>query len=1024
MKKRLLKLVLLLLLACGAANAQNVTGKVTQASDGSPLPGVSILVKGTTNGTTTDADGRFSISVSDPTNSILVVSFIGFAAQEVPIQGRSSIDVSLVEDVTELNELVITALGISREKKTLGYAAQDLKGNEINTVNTGNVVNNLAGKIAGVTITPGSTGPGGSTRVVIRGNKVLSGNNQPLYVVDGIPLDNSGAGSIGNQSSQYNVTDYGSGSADINPDDIESMTVLKGPNAAALYGSRATNGVILITTKKGQAGKGWGLTFNSTATFERPMVLPKLQNKYGQGANGIAPATLEDLRNATGSWGAPLDGKNRIAFMGQERPYSDQPDNVKDFFETGKTFSNSIGITGGAGPASFYFSYTNFDTKGILPNNHLQKNTFNLRGTAEIGSKLSLDAKVTYFMQDAENRPEQGESDLGNTTALAFTMPRNISIEDAKEYYQNANGSPLSWSSNPYQPYWIAKKSANDDTKKRILGFAKATYKFNDWLSVMGRVGSDFTTQKIFNLRPFYHPIAERGQFSRRAPEFLETNVDGLIMINKDINTDFSFSANIGGNLRYNRYENFGVDASQFLYPDAVSLESSNTKSPFYDFSEKKVNSLYASTQLGYKEYLFLDLTARNDWSSTLPSDNRSYFYPSASLSWVASDMFDINSNVLSFLKLRTSWAQVGNDTDPYRTGFVYSLNNFSYLTTTFLSVPREVPNSNLVPEITTSTEVGAEIRLFDSRVFIDATYYSITTKDQVVALQTAESAGFSAFFKNVGQVSNKGIELMIGATPVKTSDLTWDVTFNFAHNKNKLDELVDGLKTYQLGIINNGGIAILATAGGGFGDIYGFDYQRQDGKIVVNAQGIPQAETEAKILGNYQPKATIGLTNSVTFKNFNIRALIDGRVGGEIYSFTDRGLWSAGVSEETLAGREDGIVVDGVVAGTGEPNTVKVTAQQYYQGIAGAISTPFIKDATNFRLREFAISYSLPVKSLNLPFKSASFGIVGRNLFFLYKKVDNFDPEVSYSTGNAQGVAFYNLPSSRSIGFNLNLGF
>ncbi|WP_165823984.1 SusC/RagA family TonB-linked outer membrane protein [Pseudochryseolinea flava] len=1021
MKRCLLQVVALLLLTSAAAFGQTVTGRVTSSTDGSAVPGASVLIKGTGNGTSTDSDGKFTINAGDP-NAILVVSFIGFATQEIAVESRTTIDVVLQEDVTALNEVIVTALGISREKKTLGYAAQDLKGNELTTIQTGNVTNGLAGKIAGVVVTPGSTGPGGSVRVVIRGSKSLGGANQPLYVVDGIPVDNSGPGGISAQTSQYNVSDFGSGISDINPDDIESMTVLKGPNAAALYGARATNGVIIITTKKGNA-KGLGININSSATFETPFVLPKFQNKYGQGTNGVAPASVGDLVNQPGSWGAALDGSEKPYYTGETKAYTAQEDNVRDFFETGRTFSNSISLQGGTGPATFYLSYTNFDSKGILPNNRLTKNNFNLRGTAQLGSKLSIDAKITYFLQEAKNRPEQGESDLGNTTTMVFNMPRNVAISDAEKVYQNPNGSPISWTSSGYQPYWIANKSRNEDTKHRVLGFTKLTYKFNDWLSVFGRVGTDFTTQKTFTLRPYYHPIVAQGAFVKRTPEYTETNVDGLIMINKDLSEKISFTMNIGASMRYNKYENFGFDASGLRYPDAVTLESASTKIPFYDISEKKVNSWYGSMQLGYSDYLFLDVTGRNDWASTLPANNRSYFYPSASLSWVASDMFDVNSDVLSFLKARVSWSSVSNDTDPYRTGFVYTLDPRGYLTTAFLSVPRDVPNANLVPETSNSTEFGAEIRLFQNRVYVDASYYSIVTKDQIVALQTPESAGFSTFFKNVGQVSNKGVELMIGGTPIKNDDFTWDVSVNFAHNKNKLDKLVDGLKTYQLGIINNGGISILATAGGGFGDIYGFDYLRKDGQIVVNAQGVPMAETNAKIIGNYQPKATIGFTNSFLYKGFNVRMLIDGRIGGEIYSFTDRGLWANGVSEETLGGREDGILVDGVFE-SGTANNVTITAQQYYQGVAGAISTPFIKDATNFRVRELSVSYALPVANLKLPFKSASLGIVARNLFFLYKKTDNFDPEASYSTGNAQGVAYYNLPSTRSLGFNLNLGF
>jgi TonB-linked SusC/RagA family outer membrane protein len=1027
MKKLLFCLMFLWTAGATALAQQTVSGVVTDA-DGLSLIGVNILEKGTANGTVTDLDGNFEIEVSP--GATLVFSYTGYTSLEVEVGDRTRLDVTLEEGIA-LDEVVVTALGVEREKKALGYAVTELKGETLNTIKETNVINSLSGRVPGVVITRSAAGPGSGTRVVIRGNNSITGNNQPLFVVDGVPIDNSGfGGAAGAGTGEYARSDYGSGISDINPDDIESMTVLKGPNAAALYGSRASNGVILITTKKGSARKGLGVSFTSNITFESPLVLPEYQNEYGQGTDGNVPADLENLLNAGGSWGAPLDGSSKLYYNGETRPYAAQPNNVENFFRTGANYFNTLALEGGSDKLNARFSYSNTAANSILPNSGLNRHNFNLRTNAQLNDQLSLDAKITYFVQDGKNRPVQGTEGI---MAYLYDIPRNVDVEDLKNFQNPANYAAQGPSSLGANPYWILFNDVNTDSRQRTLGFAKATYKFSDSFSAFARVGTDQIRQKIESINQFGHWFYGQGRFNFNETNITETNADFLLMFSPKISERFTLDINAGGNHLYQTREYIGVSGENFKIPTKPTTSSAQQLFPGYaPLQEKKVNSLYGAATIGYNNFVYLDLTARNDWSSALPEDNWSYFYPSASLSVMLNDFIDPRASVLDFLKLRVSVAQVGGDTDPYLLDNAFTLNQNGYLGLTTLSRPGTFYDENLKPERTTSTEIGTEFRLFKNRLYADVAYYSIESQDLIMVVPVTGLTGYSSFHTNVGKTTNKGVELMIGGVPVRTADFTWDISANFAKNENELVDLIEGLDNYIFSTTNNGVVTVQATVGGGFGEIWGTTYERSpSGDIVVDATGRPLATSEKVLLGNYQPDWTGGLNNMFRYKDLNLNVLIDARVGGQLYSGTDAGLDASGVSARSLEYRETGVTVDGVVnTGTSdnpvyEPNTEGITAQQYFGAISG-IASEHIYDQTNIRLREVSLMYRVPGAVLGNTFiKGLSIGFVGRNLLFLTKDLDYFDPESSYSTSNfAQGVLFYNLPTTRTYGVNISARF
>ena len=1007
----------------GSAYAQKtVTGVVTD-DDALGIPGVSVFQKGTSTGTITNVDGNYTLSV--PADAIIVFSFVGMRLVEETVGDRSTIDVKMVANQIGIEEVVVTALGITKEKKALGYSVTEVGADEISIVKDHNPANSLVGKVAGVTVTQGSGGPGGGSRVIIRGNNSITGNNQPLIVVDGVPIDDSGSNSGG---SVYNSTISGGGITDINPDDIESITVLKGPNAAALYGSRAGNGVLLVTTKKGTRGKGLGVTINSNITFDNPMLLPEYQNEYGQGSQGNAPGNITDLKGSTGSWGPKLDGSSQLYYTDEMRPYVAQPTNYEDFFETGAKYVNSIALDGGGDNYSVRFSYTNNNTQAMLPNSDLKSHNFNLRSLVDLTDKLKLDAKATYFIQDINNRVSQGSEGVLSTIT---TMPRNVDIEDLK-VYQNPEESlnSISYSSLGANPYWMLEHDRNSNTRERLLGFAKATYEFTDWLSIFARVGTDVTHVKYESVNQPGHHFYKSGRLNFGNSRVAETNADFLAMFNKDLNEDFNLSVNIGGNHSYRSSEGMSIYGEDFKIPTRATVANAVVQRPSYSpLSEKVINSLYGQASLSYQNFIYLDITGRNDWSSTLGEGNRSYFYPSVTGSFLANQIFDPEADLFNLLKVRASWANVGNDTGTYQLNPYYNVASDGYLGLTQLSRPSVKFNPDLKPENIASLEFGLEASMMNNRIFLDFSYYYITTTDQIYDVPVPASTGYSTFRENIGEMTNVGVEFLVGGIPVKTDNFTWETSANFSKNTNELVELTDELDSHVLNNTNSGNVRIQATVGGGYGDIYGTTWRTNDaGQIVVDANGRPQASTEKSLLGNAQPDFLAGLTNTLTYKNISLRFLIDARIGGEIYSQTNANLMGSGVAIGSLEYREDGILVDGYVKQSDDSylkNETTISAQDYWGAVSG-IASEHVYKQTNIRLREFVLAYKLPNSILGDSFvKGVNVGLVGRNLFFLYKEIDDVDPEASLGTGNTgQGILSNNLPTSRSVGFNVNIKF
>ena len=1008
------------------AQEKIVTGTVIDGETRMPLPGVTVLVKGTTIGTATDLDGTYSIAVPD--NSVLVFTMIGFGRQEIEVEGRDVLDVVMSVDAEALDEVVVTSLGLTRKKKSLGYAVTEVDSEEINTVKDYNAANSLVGKVAGLVVNS-TGGVGSGSRITIRGNNSLTGDNQALIVVDGVPINDTGVESGG---SIFNSTVSGGGITDINPADIESISVLKGPNAAALYGSRAASGVILITTKTGTQGRGLGVSINSNVVFERPMFLPEFQNEYGQGSQGAPYPDLTSFGGA--SWGSLLDGSQQLYYTGEMRPYTAQPDNVEDFFETGVQSITTLALDQGGEDHSIRFSYTHNDTESILPNSTLDSHNFTLRALADLSDDFTLDAKATYFTQELNNRVNMGSEGI---LAYLYSMPRNIRLDDLQRYKPSLWEDP-SMFPNPYNvisyagqnrsignPYWMLNEDKNDERRDRFLGFAKLNYKFTDWLSAFVRVGGDVTNVRSEYLQNYGHHFFPTGRITLTENKFTEINSDFLITASQDITENINFVANVGGSMWKSTFEGSWDQGLEFRIPSRAFFGNTNQKLATHQpLGMKKINSLYGSVNLEYNDFMYLDLTARNDWSSTLSKDNRSYFYPSVSYAILLDQFLDPTRDFLNMFKLRASWAQVGNDTDPYQLYQTFSVPSQGYLGLTVLEGPSVKLNPDLKPESVESYELGLEYSLFANRLYGNVSVYQITTTDMIFRVPVPFSTGYSAFLENVGEVENRGIEVLLGGVPVRTEDFKWDISVNFSKNENKLIELLEGLDNFPLNSL--GGLSVRAEVGGGIGDLFGTVWKtNENGELLVDAEGRPLASTERVKLGNAQPDWIGGLSNTFQYNDFNLRFLIDARIGGQIYSATSSYLDAAGVSERSLQFREEGVVLDAINEATGAPNTERITAQQYWGRMSG-IASNYVYDQTNVRLREFSLSYNFaPDLVGGYGLNSASIGIIGRNLFFFYKEAEDIDPDSSIGTGlTGQGISLNNLPTIRSLGVNLNIKF
>lgn len=1025
MLKQLLISVKLVCLVTVLAFAQErtVTGQVTD-ENGLSLPGASILVKGSSYGTISDVDGTFSLSVGS--GATLVFSFTGYSTQEIAVGDQSVINISLQPEARALSEVTVTALGIKRERKALGYSAQNVSAEELSLARETNVINSLSGKVAGLQISRAPGGLGASSRIVIRGNNSLGRNNQPLIVVDGVPISNFQT----NSASEWGGGDRGSGVGDINPDDVESITVLKGPEATALYGVQGGNGAILINTKKGRARQGIGVEVNSNFTFDRALFLPDVQTEYAQGSGGVF-----DIKSG-GAWGPKIAGQQVEDWRnpGQNTPLTSYNNRFDDFLQTGTTFANSVQLTGGGERTNFYASYTNTNAEGILPTNTLDRNVANLRVEHQLSKRITFDGKVTYTNQTGFNRP-RFSGDPENAYGQVLYLPGNVNVKDLDPGYDELRRLRI-WNpggSNVIQnPYWTLDLNTNEDVRNRFLTLASVTIKLTDWLTLMGRHSMDYYSDRSDDRRAYGQRYNEpTGWYRQWRTDSKTTNMDYLLTAYKRF-SDFGAKLSVGGNYFDVNSQSIYGDNGGNLVPDFYNLgvglrERSSLNNGVW---RKRINSAYALGSVDYKGMVYLEGSYRTDWSSTLPKDNRRFSYPSVSASVILSEIIPSlagGQGFVSFLKLRGALAEAGNDVDPYELAAVYTLGSGAGAIVS--SVPSTIYNPDLKPELIKSKEVGLEARFLNNRLGFEVSLYKKNATNQRIFLPVPAGSGFSNKIINGGDIENKGVEVVLNLTPFKLENgFRWDLDFNYSRNRNRLLELHPETERYLL--TGPRAIFIVADEGELFGDIYGRGFKTdQSGRTIVGTDGLPLLnDSKTVFLGNVQPKWLGGIYNTFSYKNVSLGFLIDIRKGGVIYSETMSSLYAAGLAPETTEFRDGGLIVDGVTE-TGEQNTVAVSAQQYWEKVAGPnnASAPFVYDASNVMLRELVLSYSLPASVFGNSFvKGASLSLVGRNLLLIAKDADTpaFILDGTISTGNDIGMESGSLPISRSIGVNLRLKF
>ena len=989
-----------------------VSGTVKDGS-GAPIPGVSVLVKGTSNGTTTDTDGKFTITVNSE-NDILVISFIGYATQEVAVQNKTSIDVVLAEDVTELNEVVVTALGIEKERKSLGYSVTEVKGEQFTQAREINVANSLVGKVAGVNVSSVAGGPGASTSVIIRGASTLTGSNQPLYVINGVPMSNESAQLVGRW---VNETDRGDGIGNINPDDIESISVLKGAAAAALYGSRAKAGVILITTK---SGKGAGtIELNSNFVAESVMDLTDWQYEYGLGSNGTKPATQQAALDAgNSSWGAKLDGSNVINFDGVSRPYTAHKNNMEDFYRTGSTFTNTLSFSKGLDNGGIRLSASNLKNTSIIPNAGLKRNSFNLSVNFSPVKRFTVDARANYVVDDVKNRPLLSDG-AGNANFQAMFLPTSMNINDLKPGTKE-DGSELSFTNNTYatNPWFAADKFINNTKRERFIGSMTMRYTFDNGFFVQGRAGRDSYTDRMTNVVPSGTAYLPIGRVTETTTKFYELNADVLIGKQFKVGTDFVITPNLGANLRKQEAEMSQLIGNDLAVPFTYSITNAKNKTVNYTDFNQEIQSVYGTLELAYKNYLFLTATGRNDWFSTLavPGVNLSasamdIFYPSVSGSFVFSELWNLGQS-FTFGKLRAGYAKVGQATDPYQTVLNYGIDARTvngYPIGTIINTA--IPNSELKPSEATEIEVGTELGFFDNRVRLDLTWYNKKSTNEIVKAPASITSGYTSVVLNIGELKNTGLEMLLTTSPVKKQDFQWVSSLNGSVNNNEVVKLAEGQKSLAVGESRSGNGFTQHIVGEAAHQIMAFDYLRDaDGQIVVNANGVPQ-RGDLKSFGSAYHKWTAGWNNEFSYKQFSMSFLIDGKFGGKIFSATDYYGYQFGLHKATLVGRDETF---------GENNA---SSQRYYGDFSNNVSSTFVHDASFIKFRQFTLGYTIPGQVLNNAVKSVTVSFVARNLFILMKKTDNIDPESNFSN-YAPGLELGGVPPVRTYGFNLNVKF
>jgi len=1020
--------------AVADSEGQIISGTVVDA-DG-PLIGATIKVVGAAQGAVTDFDGNFKIKCKP--GDMLKVSYVGYTS--VQVKASEGMKVTMSEDKTLLSEVVVTALGIKRERKALGYALSEVKGEDLQKAKETNVINSLEGKVAGLVVQNTAGGASGSTRVLLRGNTEITGDNQPLYVIDGVPLDNTNFGSAGTAGGY----DLGDGISAINPDDIENMTVLKGPAASALYGSRASHGVILITTKKAEKDKV-GVEYNGSMTFDvQNAMWDDIQQVYGMGYKGMFSKTATSGTNS--SWGPKADNLPVEYFDGQVRPFQMYKDNTSNFFRTGVTAQNTAILSVNSGKTGVRFSFTDMRNKDILPETHMGRDNFNLRVNTTAG-KFDLDFTANYTHENVTNRPALGDSQSNvgkNLMTLAGTYN-----QEWLQHYQNADGTYANWNGNDQyniNPYWSLYKNGNK-SKKDIFRFtAKAIYNIDEHLKIQGTIGTDLNKMSFDDYIAKTTPGNNAGTMTRQIFNNRTLSAELLGLYNNQWG-DFDFNATLGGNI-------FKVDNLTDIMsglneqmPNVVSITNYAEQSVQQSAYTKQICSFYGSASVGYKHTYYLEGTLRSDKSSTLPTNNNVYVYPSVSGSFVFSEFLK-NKNIINYGKFRASFAQVGSDTDPYQVVTSYTKSKYAYPDYAMTMITNTVmPNSDLKPTRTNSFELGLEMKFFHNRLGLDITYYNQVSKDQIIALASSAASGYAYRLINAGKITNKGIEIALNGRVLDYKGFAWDAGINFSKNTNKVKELVEGMDYFEIEKASWCGVSVGAEVGQNFGSIVGKDFKRTaDGQAIINAKtGLPEVDDKLHTIGNASWDWTGGFYSTFTYKNFKLSAGFDVKVGADLFSMSMRSAYATGKATETLAGREEwyqsqeeinsgrgtekrGFIAPGVIQnadGTYRPNDIPVNPEQYWEQVATNCPRQFVYDNSYVKCRELTFSYTFPEKMLSALkiVKSLSVSFVARNPFIVWKSIPNIDPDSGYNTSGL-GLEYGSLPSRRSYGFNVNVKF
>jgi TonB-linked SusC/RagA family outer membrane protein len=1036
MRKITILLVFLLYAGLQVVLAQkSVTGRVTGSSDNLPLAGVTVVLKGTTTGSSTNNDGNYSIQV--PNNqAVLQFSFIGFTTQEVTVGDQSVLNITLAESITRMNEVVVTALGIKKESKRLGYSTATVNNENITTNRTINVGNSLQGKVAGLNISAPAGGPGGSSKIRIRGQSSFGGNNSPLIIVNGVPINNSGisaGGSAGNGTGNPTggSSDQGDGLQSINQDDIESMTVLKGAAAAALYGYRAKDGAIIITTKSGSTKPGIGIELNSNFQADEALDFTDFQYEYGQGENGLRPTSVAEAQSSgVFSFGEKFDGAPTPQFDGSTQPYSPNKNRIKDYYRTGYNFTNSVALTGVSDKGNFRLSFANTDAEAIIPNSDYHKRIINLGLNYKFIPELTLQLNLNYSNEFNHNPPQIGLQDM-NANSTIYTLANSIDVHWLKNTYKDANGNeqPLARFTNRNNPYWVALQRFENVHRDRLFGNVSLRYQVNKWLYVQGRVGQDYFT------RPYNYdrPTGTRsigaatsgfnGYYYQDVTTFRERNMDLLIGANKTFG-NFGVDVTLGGNQMQQTNDNIGASVTNFYVRDLYTIGNGQTKNPFYNYSKKEVNSIYGSAEFSYKSFLYLNVTARNDWFSTLNPKSNNYLYPSVSASYIFTQSFGNVPAWLNYGKLRASYAEVGGDTDPYSNNLYYSINSNQFNGAALGAISGAVsPNPNLRPLKVKEAELGLELRTLDSRINLDIAVYKKNTVDEILKVDISNASGFSQTLVNIGKLENKGIEFLLTLVPVRTENLTWETGFNTSYNASKVIALANGQTKFDVGTGEFFGF-VSHEVGMPLASLRGFDYKRDADGNIITVGGLFQ-QGNIVTFGSAIPKWVGGWLNTVNYKHIRVFAQIDYKAGFKIMSNSNLNFLREGLTQSSLVGREGGVIFDGVNA-DGTPNETSVPAQQFYtQYRSTNIATPFIYDGSFIRWRSLSVGYDLTRFVSRAAIKELTLSAVCNNVMMFTKHIDNLDPEAQVSTSdNLQGIETHTLPTTRSYGFNINIKF